>query len=68
MVAEKLKAEVCAASPEMRQELYTLLCALRRAQDPGRGQMLAARLDDPARWISEDEAARRLGLASDDAQ
>ena len=62
MTAEELKAEVRAAAPEVREELYTLLCVLRRAQEPGRAAALAARLDDPAGWISEEEAARRLGL------
>lgn len=62
MTAEKLKAEVRDAAPEVREELFTLLCVLRRAEEPGRAAELTARLNDPARWIPEDEAARRLGL------
>ena len=62
MTAEKLKAEVRDAAPEVREELFTLLCVLRRAQEPGRAADLTARLNDPARWIPEDEAARRLAF------
>jgi hypothetical protein len=66
MTTEELKAGVRDATPEVREELYTLLCVLRRAQQPGRAQLLASRLDDPTRWVSEDEAARRLGIEPDD--
>jgi len=62
MTLEELKAEVRAASPEVREELFTLLGALRRARDPERARALAGKLDDPSRWVSEKEAARRLGL------
>ena len=67
MTLDELKSELRDASPETREELFTLLGALRRAQDPARGQRLAARLADPARWISADEAAARLGLESESA-
>jgi hypothetical protein len=66
MTLDELKAEVCAASPEAREELFTLLGVLRRARDPERARALAGKLDDPSRWISEDEAARRLGLGTGD--
>jgi hypothetical protein len=62
MSIEQLKAELRAASPETQEELFTLLAVLRRAGDPQRPQRLAEKLDDPARWVSEEEAARRLGL------
>ena len=64
MTIQELKAEVRDASPEVREELFTLLAVLRRARDPERARMLAGKLDDPSRWISEEEAARRLGLES----
>ncbi len=64
MTLDELKSELRDAPPEVREELYTLLCALRRAQDPERGRHLAAKLADPARWVSAEEAAARLGLPS----
>jgi hypothetical protein len=68
MTLDELKAEVRAASPEVRDELYTLLAVLRRANDPQRPRTLAAKLDEPVRWISEEEAARRLGLSAGEAE
>ena len=68
MTTDELKAELRAASPEVREELFTLLYVMRRASDPGRARMLAAKLDDPTRWISEQDAASRLGLAADEAR
>jgi len=62
MTLDELKAEVRAASPEVREEIFTLLAVLRRAPDPERARILADKLDDPKRWISEEDAARRLGL------
>jgi len=67
MTPDELKAEVCAASPEVREELFTLLGVLRRARDPERQRMLAVKLDDPSRWVSEKDAARRLGLETGDS-
>jgi hypothetical protein len=64
MTLDELKAEVRAASPEVREELFTLLGVLRRGRDPERMRMLAGKLDDPSRWVSEEEAARRLGFES----
>lgn len=64
MTLDELKAEVRAASPEVREELFTLLGVLRRARDPERARILADKLDDPGRWISEEDAARRLGMES----
>jgi hypothetical protein len=61
MTLDELKAEVRAASPEVREELFAFLEVLRRASDPERVRKLAAKLDDPSRWIPADEAARRLG-------
>lgn len=66
MTPDELKAGVRAASPEVREELFTLLGVLRRARDPERARALAAKLDDPCRWVSEEEAARRLGLENGD--
>jgi hypothetical protein len=62
MTTEELKAGVREASPEVREELYVLLGVLRRAGQPGRAQALARKVDDPTGWISEEEAARRLGV------
>jgi hypothetical protein len=62
MTLDDLKAEVRAASPEVREEIFTLLAVLRRARDPERARVLAGKLDGPGRWVSEEEAARRLGL------
>lgn len=63
MTLDELKAEVRAArAPEVREEIFTLLGVLRRARDPKRERMLAEKLDDPSRWISEEETARHLGL------
>jgi hypothetical protein len=59
---DQLKAELRAASPEVQEELLTMLRVLRRSRDPERAQRLAERLDDPSRWVTEEEAARRLGL------
>jgi hypothetical protein len=64
MTLDELKAEVRAASPEVREELFTFLGVLRRAGDPQRAHRLAAKLDDPGRWISEEDAARRLGQST----
>lgn len=68
MTLEALKAEVRSASPEVQAELLTLLSALRRSLDPTRQSELASKLDEPGRWISEDEAARRLGMVDGDAR
>ena len=67
MTLAELKNEVRDASPEAREELFTLLGVLRRAGDPERARVLAAKLDDPARWISEEVAAQRLGLETGEA-
>ena len=67
MTTDELKAELRAAAPDVREELFTLLGVMRRASDPERARALAAKLDDPARWISEEDAARRLGLLADEA-
>ena len=64
MTLAELKAEVRDATPEVREELFTLLAVLRRARDPERARVLAGKLDDPSRWVSEEEAARRLDLES----
>jgi hypothetical protein len=61
MSIEQLKAELRAASPEAQEELFTLLGVLRRSGDPERQRRLAEKLDDPGRWVSEEDAARRLG-------
>jgi hypothetical protein len=63
---EQLKAELRAASPETQVELFVLLGALRRSAEPDRKQSLSAKLDDPTRWVTEEDAARRLGLESED--
>ena len=68
MTTDELKAELRAAAPEVREELFTLLYVMRRASDPDRARMLAAKLDDPTRWLSEQDASRRLGLATDESQ
>ena len=68
MTTDELKAELRAAAPEVREELFTLLYVMRRAADPDRARTLAAKLDDPNRWISEQEASRRLGLATDESR
>ena len=68
MTLDELKAEVLAAKPEVRTELYTLLWALRRRETPGRAEALSRQLDDPQGWISEEDAARRLGLDSSAGQ
>ena len=65
MTLTELKAEIRAASPEVREELFTLLGVMRRVTDPKRPQVLADKLDDASRWVSEHDAARRLGLETD---
>ena len=65
MGIEQLKAELRAASPEMQEELFTLLGVLRRSGDPARKRRLAEKLDSPAGWVSEEDAARRLGLPNE---
>lgn len=65
MGIEQLKAELRAASPEMQEELFTLLGVLRRSGDPARQQRLAEKLDSPTGWVSEEDAARRLGLPNE---
>jgi len=62
---EQLKAELRAASPEAQEELFALLGALRRAGQPERRRKLTEKLDDPARWVTEEDAVRRLGLEND---
>lgn len=62
MSIEQLKAELCAASPETQEELFTLLGVLLRAGDPARRRRLAEKLNDPQRWVTQEDAARRLGL------
>jgi hypothetical protein len=59
---EKLKAELRAASPETQAELFVLLGALRRAGTLQRRKELSEKLDNPARWVTEEEAARRCEL------
>jgi len=66
MTLEELKAEVRAASPEVREELFTLIGFLRRKRDPEHTRALSAKLDDPSRWVTEAEAARQLGLESNE--
>jgi len=66
MTPDELKAEIRAASPEVREEIFTLLGVLRRAHDPERARMLAGKLDDESRWVPEEEAARRLGVEADE--
>ena len=39
MTLDELKAEVRDASPEVREELFTLLAVLRRARDPERARV-----------------------------
>ena len=63
---EQRKAELRAASPETQAELFILLGALRRSTEPNRQQQLNEKLDDATRWVTEEEAARRLGLEDDD--
>ena len=65
MGIEQLKAELRAASPETQEELFTLLGVLRRAGDPARQRRLAEKLDSTAGWVSEEDAARRLGLPNE---
>ncbi len=62
MSIEQLKAELRAASPETQTELFLLLGMLRRSNDPERRRLLAEKLDDPTRWVVEEDAAQRLGL------
>ena len=62
MSIEQLKAELRAASPETQTELFLLLGMLRRSNDPERRRRLAEKLDDPTRWVVEEDAAQRLGL------
>ncbi len=65
MGIEQLKAELRAASPEAQEELFTLLGVLRRSSDPARQRRLAEKLDNQAGWVSEEDAARRLGLPNE---
>ena len=44
MTTDELKAELRAAAPEVREELFTLLYVMRRASDPDRARMLAAKM------------------------
>jgi hypothetical protein len=63
--SEQLNAEVLAASRETQEELFALLGALRRSNDPERKKQLAEKLDDPSRWVPEEYAWRRLGFADE---
>lgn len=62
MTIEQLKSELRDASPEAQSELFTFLVALRRSNAPGRPRQLATLLDEPTRWVKEEDAARRLGM------
>jgi hypothetical protein len=62
MTLETLKQEMESASPEVRNALFYHLLELRRRDKPGQEKNYAAMLDDPSRWVSEEEAARRLGI------
>jgi hypothetical protein len=66
MTVEQLKAELRAASPEVQEDLLTFLRVLRRSGQPARQRDLAAKLDDPTRWIAQEDAARRLDLEHED--
>jgi len=64
MSFEQIKAESVALTPQQRRELIGHLLALGRKGDPEFQRKLAARMDDknPARWVSEEDLDRALGL------
>ena len=62
MSIDRLKSESLAATSETQKELLTFLGALRRSGDPARKRRLAEKLDRTSGWVSEEEAASRLGL------
>ena len=64
MTIEQLKAELLAAALETREAIFRWLGALRRSCDPERARRLAEKLDDPARWVTEADAAQRLRLGA----
>jgi hypothetical protein len=62
MRIQALKAAVEALSPEDRRRLAAFLVALSHRDTAGRGEGLAAKIDDkdPANWVSLEEFEERL--------
>jgi hypothetical protein len=67
MSFEALTREVSAWPDEQVRRFQAFLVTLRHQREQGTLEKLAAKLDDPdpARWVSLDEAEKRLGLASE---
>jgi hypothetical protein len=47
---------------ELDKLLTSLIIQQAHREDPDRPRKLAEKLDDPARWLSYEEAKKRLGL------
>ncbi len=66
MTFEALEKEAAALPSGLRRRLIAMLVTLQSQEDdPDRLDRLADILDDPdpSRWLSEEEAAKKLGLA-----
>ena len=68
MSLEAIQSEVSTWTPEMLRRLQGYLVSLMHQKD-GTIERLAAKLDDPdaTRWVSLEEAERRLGLTDQDS-
>lgn len=66
MSFETLTQEVSGWPEREIRKLQAYLVALNHQRTPGAMERLAAKLDDPdaSRWVSLEEAAKRLGLES----
>jgi len=67
MSFESLQKEVATWPDAEVRQLQAYLVTLRHRRDPGARSKLAAKLDDPdpARWVSLEDAAKRLDLDDD---
>jgi hypothetical protein len=65
MSFEALTREIAAWPDDQIRRFQAFLVALRHQREQGTLEKLAAKLDDPesVRWISLEDAAKRLGLA-----
>jgi len=65
MSFEALTREVAAWPDDQVRRFQAFLVTLRHQREQGTLEKLAAKLDDPdpARWISLEDAEKRLGLA-----
>jgi len=67
MTFEAIQNEVSSWPDEQVRKFQAFLVSLRHQRDPEAIKKLTAKLDDPdpSRWVTLEEAERRLGLVDD---